>query len=195
MRHTLRWSMLALVPGMMLALHTAAADPGHHPPGPPPPPPGFRAHLKGFDEVPAVVSNGSGDFQATLNDAGDTISYTLSYADLNSAVTQSHIHVGQRFAAGAISVFLCSNLPNPPMGTQACPSAPATISGSFTAADVIGPDAQGVFANDFADLLRAIRSGNAYVNVHTDTSPAGEIRGQLRSHPPGPPPPPPPPHS
>jgi hypothetical protein len=38
---------------------------------------------------------------------------------------------------------------------------------------------QGLAAGDFAGLVRAIRSGATYVNVHTDARPAGEIRGQL----------------
>ena len=49
----------------------------------------------------------------------------------------------------------------------------------ITAASVIGPAGQGISAGEFAELIRAIRSGNAYVNVHTMTFPAGEIRGQL----------------
>ena len=32
-----------------------------------------------------------------------------------------------------------------------------------------------------ADVLGAMRSGNAYCNIHTVTFPGGEIRGQIRS--------------
>jgi hypothetical protein len=38
---------------------------------------------------------------------------------------------------------------------------------------------QGIPAGAFADVLRAIRAGKAYANVHTSTSPGGEIRGQI----------------
>jgi hypothetical protein len=31
-----------------------------------------------------------------------------------------------------------------------------------------------------ADLVNHMRSGNAYVNVHTLRYPAGEVRGQIR---------------
>jgi hypothetical protein len=31
-----------------------------------------------------------------------------------------------------------------------------------------------------SDLVTMIKSGRAYVNVHTDKNPGGEIRGQLK---------------
>ena len=80
---------------------------------------------------------------------------------------------------GGISVFLCSNLGNGPAGTQACPPAPATISGTITPADVIGPAEQGIDPMEFDELVGAIRAGVAYANVHSTTFPTGEIRGQL----------------
>jgi hypothetical protein len=38
---------------------------------------------------------------------------------------------------------------------------------------------QGVEAGDLAGVIRAIRSGVTYANVHTVNFPTGEIRGQL----------------
>jgi hypothetical protein len=76
-------------------------------------------------------------------------------------------------------VFLCTNLGNGPAGTQACPASPATISGVITAADVIGPTAQGIEAGALDELIAAIRAGLTYVNIHTSTWPAGEIRSQI----------------
>ena len=46
--------------------------------------------------------------------------------------------------------------------------------------NVIGPAAQGIAAGEFAELVRAIRAGATYVNVHTTVHPGGEIRKQLR---------------
>jgi hypothetical protein len=40
-----------------------------------------------------------------------------------------------------------------------------------------GPAAQGI---DFGELVRAIRAGATYANVHTEKYPGGEIRTQLR---------------
>jgi hypothetical protein len=36
-------------------------------------------------------------------------------------------------------------------------------------------------ATEFAQLVRMLRSGLAYVNVHSTMSPGGEIRGQIRA--------------
>lgn len=67
-----------------------------------------------------------------------------------------------------------------PAGTQLCPSAPATITGTIRAADVIGPEGQGIAAGEFDELILAVREGATYVNVHTSGRPGGEVRGQIR---------------
>jgi hypothetical protein len=151
------------------------------------------ANLIGFNEVPSVSSVASGQFDAVINDDDSEIAYTLSYSDLEGNVTQAHIHFGQRDVNGGITVFLCTNLGNGPAGTQACPASPATITGTITAADVSpvinpanpGADAtaaaraQGIGAGEFAELVRAIRAGVTYVNVHSTKFGGGEMRNQL----------------
>ena len=142
--------------------------------------PDIRERLTGYEEDPLVISTtGKGTFQAGMDKAGETISYKLRYADLEGAVTQAHIHLGGRAQSGGISAFLCSNLPNPPAGTPACPASPGTVTGTIEAEDVIGPAAQGIAPGEFGELVRAIRAGVTYANVHTDKYPAGEIRAQL----------------
>ena len=59
------------------------------------------------------------------------------------------------------------------------PAQPATVTGTLTPADVIGPAAQGITAGQFAELVDAIRAGATYVNVHSSLYPGGEIRAQL----------------
>lgn len=147
----------------------------------------LRATLMGFEEAPSISTVGSGSFNATINDAGTEIAYTFSYSNLEGNVQQAHIHLGQRNVNGGISVFLCSNLGNGPAGTQACPASPATITGTIIAADVspnipatAGARAQGLNTLEFGELLRAIRAGKTYVNVHSDKFPGGEARGQIR---------------
>lgn len=149
----------------------------------------FTAELTGYQEVPAVSTVASGTMRARITDdqTGGRISfegriqYELSYANLEGNVTQAHIHLGQPSVNGGISVWLCSNLASPPTpaGTQPCPASPATLFGSFTAANVVGPAAQGLAPGEFAELVRAMRAGKTYVNVHTDKFPGGEVRSLI----------------
>jgi hypothetical protein len=140
----------------------------------------LEGNLTGYEEVPSVSSVASAEFTAELNDAETEITYSLSYRDLEAPPTQSHIHFGQRAVNGGISVFLCANPPIvPPPGTQACPPAPATITGTLTAASVIGPTGQGIAAAEWEELLRAIDAGKTYANLHSTKFPGGEVRAQL----------------
>lgn len=139
----------------------------------------FRATLEGFQEVPAVSTTGHGRFTARIDKDADAIDWELSFADLegplvtNGVVTAAHIHVAQRGVNGGVSAFFCGG-----GGKPACPTS-GTLSGVITPADVVGPAAQGVEAGSFAELVRAIRAGKTYVNVHTTRWPGGEIRGQV----------------
>jgi hypothetical protein len=140
----------------------------------------IRVKLDGYEEVPALSSQASGRFRVTVDRRAQQIRYELSYEGFASAVTQAHIHFGQRGVNGGIAAFLCSNLGNGPAGTQACPTPAGTISGTLRPADVIGPTGQGIAAGEFAEFLEAIDEGVTYVNVHTVERPGGEIRAQLR---------------
>ncbi|MBM7785425.1 CHRD domain-containing protein [Tenggerimyces flavus] len=143
----------------------------------------FVEKLTGYEEDPQALSTaGSGRFSIRINDKKQEITYQLSYGSLEGTVTQAHIHFGGKAQSGGISTFLCSNLGNGPAGTQACPAAPATVTGTIRAADVIGPVGQGIAAGQFSELVKAIRAGATYANVHSTLYPGGEIRGQLDHH-------------
>ena len=137
--------------------------------------------LNGYEETPSAVSTtGNGTFNARIANDGSQIQWELSYADLEGAVQQAHIHFGQKGVTGPISVFLCTNLGNGPAGTQPCPAPPATISGTITAADVTNlANERGISAGELDELIAAIRAGATYVNVHSTRWPGGEIRSQL----------------
>jgi hypothetical protein len=139
----------------------------------------IRETLTGFKEVPVISTTGRGEVRARISNDESQIWWELSYEDLEGDVTQAHIHFGPPNNTGGIAVFFCSNLANPPAGTQACPPPPATISGVFVAANVIGPVGQGIEAGALSELIDAIRAGMTYANVHTTKWPAGEIRSQI----------------
>lgn len=142
----------------------------------------IREFLSGFSEVPAVSTVAEGEFNARISADGTQIDYELSYSDLEGSVTQAHIHFGQKDVNGGISVWLCGNpsaTVTPPAGTQLCPPSPATITGTLTAANVVGPAGQGIAVGEFAELIKAIRAGKTYANVHSTKFPGGEIRSQI----------------
>lgn len=145
----------------------------------------IREFLSGFQEVPAVSTEAEGEFHAKISADETQIDYELSYSDLEGSVTQAHIHLGQKDVNGGISVWLCGNpsaTVSPPAGTPACPPSPATVTGSLTAANVVGPAGQGIAAGEFAELVRAIRAGKTYANVHSTKFPGGEIRSQIEGN-------------
>lgn len=144
----------------------------------------FTTDLTGYEETPATInSTGSGEFLAKVSKDGTSIQYQLTYRDLDSPVTQAHIHFGRPGLTGGIVLFLCTNLPLPAgvPSPQPCPPFPATIAGTLTAADVIPRPDQGIDAGTtgFAEMVKALRAGAAYANVHTTGHPSGEIRGGL----------------
>jgi hypothetical protein len=144
----------------------------------------LQATLSGYNEVPSTLSSPArGSWRGRISGQEDEIEWRLEYRDIPTEVTQAHIHFGDHHTVGGISVFLCTNLGNGPAGTPACPNGAGTqvVTGTALAEDVIGPAGQGIAAGEFAELVRAIKAGRTYVNVHTTAFPPGEIRGQVKS--------------
>jgi hypothetical protein len=143
----------------------------------------FQADLVGPEETPASLSTtGHGHLKLRIDNDSEAIEYELSYEDLEGVaptvpggvVLFSHIHFGQRRTSGGVSAFLCGG------GSKgACPTPSGTVEGTIVPADVVGPAGQGIGAGEFAELVRAIRTGYTYANVHTTKYPSGEIRGQI----------------
>jgi hypothetical protein len=147
----------------------------------------FHAVFSGFNEVGAlnaqsgaIFSPGRATLELQLNRTDQTLSFTLKFSGLSAPVTQSHIHFGKVHMAGGVMVFFCSNLASAPPGTQPCPAGGGTVTGTLSAANVLGPATQGVPAGDFQAIVDALQSDTAYANIHTTAFPAGEIRGEIR---------------
>jgi hypothetical protein len=134
-----------------------------------------RADLNGYQENVSISTTGVGDFTATINDEEQLIEYELTYSGLEGGATLfAHIHFGARDNNGGVSAFLCGGGDKPP-----CTPVDGAVTGVIDATDVIGPSAQGIELGEFAELVRAIRVGHAYANVHTTRWQGGEIRGQI----------------
>ena len=142
--------------------------------------------LSGYQEVSAtnagLSSKGTGEFKAEIDDDNDVITWELTYTGLAAQATQAHIHFGNRYLSGGVSVFFCGAPPNTP-----CPLAPAgvtepvTITGTWTPASVVGPVTQGIAAGEWDEFVAAIRAGMTYANIHNSVFPAGEIRAQVNN--------------
>jgi hypothetical protein len=147
----------------------------------------IQATLSGDQEVPVVATVATGEFRGFINRDEESIDYELTYSGLQgSTTTQAHIHVAQPGVNGGIVIWFCQSASNPgPAGTPDCTNGSGTFTGTITAASIVaiggGNVGQQIGAQELAKVIAAIRAGNTYVNVHTDLSTGGEIRGQVRS--------------
>jgi CHRD domain len=137
----------------------------------------FKARLDGYHEVipagGAVNTNGVAMLRTRLSN--DSITFHVEFSGLTSKLIFAHYHFGQKFTTGGVMVFLCGG-----GGQPACPAATSgVLDGTITAANVVGPAGQNIQPGDLASVLAAIRNDAAYINMHTDNFPAGEIRAQL----------------
>ena len=132
----------------------------------------FSADLSGENEVPPINTAGLATFHM---DIGSTITFSISFSGLSTAPAVAHLHFGPTKVNGGVMIFLCGG-----GGQPACPAATSgTVTGTITAANVVGPSAQGITAGDLDSALEAVREGLAYANMHTVNFPSGEIRGQV----------------
>lgn len=114
----------------------------------------FTATINGSHSVPPAVSNGTGTAWAVLNMSTKSLTYRVTYAELDSTFTDAHFHLG---AAGT----------NGPVVHP--------ITSTFK-----GNTASGTWSNIPDSLITDLIKGDIYVNIHSLRYPAGEIRGQLK---------------
>ena len=167
---------LAILSALLLALPAAADRGSDNRKGE------FHTFLTGYQEVPSVSTVAEGLLTLDLSDDGLSANYTLTYQGLQGSVLQAHIHLAQKSVNGVIMVWLCGTATLPgPTGTPTCPAS-GTVSGTINAASVVAPTPapQQIAAGDWAEFVAAVKAGVTYANVHTNLSPGGEIRGQLR---------------
>ena len=164
--------LIALATAMALALgvvgSTAANDNNSNGTG-------FKANLSGYEEVPAISTTGTGTLSLVVNAAGTQISYTLTYSALQGgAAMAAHIHFAQKSVNGGVVAFLCGGGTKP-----ACPAGGGTVTGTIVASDILSVPPQNIAAGDLAAVLKAMRNGVTYANVHSAIFGSGEIRGQI----------------
>jgi hypothetical protein len=142
------------------------------------------ARLNGYQESTSVSTTGFGSFHIKFN-RDNTADYVLSYRDMETPVTQAHIHFAQRSVNGPITVWLCDD-PNtnppgpPPTATPVCPPTSGTVRGTLRPTDMVPqvPD-RGIEPGRWDEFVAAVKVGHTYANVHTTRFGGGEIRGQI----------------
>jgi hypothetical protein len=124
----------------------------------------FTAELTGAQERPTPVQT-EGEGEAKFESDGTSVAFELKWKNLSSPAFAAHIHCGGREEAGPVGVTLFAGT----VGSE------GEVQGSFTA-----PDSGNACGwDDLADVLEAMATGGAYVNVHSTQFPGGEIRGQV----------------
>jgi hypothetical protein len=136
-------------------------------------------HLAGAFEVPMRDTDAQGQALFAIADDGQSVDYKLIASNIENAF-MAHIHCGAPTVNGPIVVWLYPSTAPTPGPAGAGRHDGVLVTGTFTDANVIdrAPSAtcpSGV--DDLADVIGLLQNGGAYVNVHTDQLPGGEIRG------------------
>lgn len=132
----------------------------------------FVADLSVSQVVPPIDSKatGSAEFEPTTD--ASSISYTVNVTDID-AVKAAHIHIGEIGQNGPIVVTLFKS--ETPTGQ---------VSGLLSKGNITSDKLEGPMAGkQLSDLIDVMKSEGAYVNVHTQQNPDGEIRGQIEPAP------------
>lgn len=115
----------------------------------------LQVPLTGAQCVPPVDTSGSGTADLTWDPATRAVTWNIPYSGLSSATTMAHFHGPAKQGQNAPVVIW--------LNTQGAPP-PNPMTGKAT----LTPDQAKQFA-----------AGDWYVNVHTQSHPACEIRGQV----------------
>jgi hypothetical protein len=121
--------------------------------------------LSGGEEVPPNGSPATGTFTGTYDTNTNTLNYTLTVNNLMSGVTAAHVH-GPAPAGSNAGVLIGLSVVSGATSFSVSSSAVASSSNAAT----------------FESLLQ-VGTINAYINVHTQGIPGGEVRGQLQAVP------------
>ena len=115
----------------------------------------FKVPLKGAECVPAVDTSGTGTADLTYDPSTRKVSWNIAYSGLSSAATMAHFHGPAKQGQNAAVVVWLTNQGSPPAN-------PITGSAILT-----------------AEQAKQFAAGDWYVNVHTQSHPACEIRGYV----------------
>jgi hypothetical protein len=140
----------------------------------------FEAILNGSNEVPPNASSGTGTAFVTLDDIAETMRVQVSFSGLIGTTTAAHIHAATA-APGTGTAGVATptpTFPGFPLGVSSGSydqTFDMTLPSSYNVAFVTNNGGNPASAE--AALFAAIADGRAYLNIHTNAFPGGEIRG------------------
>ena len=115
----------------------------------------FQVPLSGAQCVPPVDTTGTGTADLTYDPTTRVVTWNISYGGLSSPTTMAHFHGPAKQGQNAAPVIWLSTQGSPPAN-------PMTGTATLT-----------------PEQAQQFTAGEWYVNVHSQSHPAGEIRGQV----------------
>jgi hypothetical protein len=141
----------------------------------------FTADLRGSNENPPTVTNGTGTADVTWNTATSRMTVDIAFSGLTTGTTASHIHccaVPPANAGVATTVPRFAGFPTGVTSGTYSNTLDMTSAGSYNPAFVNAHG--GSVASAEPVLLAGMLAGQSYLNIHTMMYPGGEIRGVLQ---------------
>jgi CHRD domain len=115
----------------------------------------FKVPLTGAQSVPPVETSGTGTAELTYDPSTRVVTWNIPFSGLSSPTTMAHFHGPAKQGANGPVVIWLSTQGKPP-------ASPITGQATLT-----------------PEQAQQFIAGEWYVNVHTQSHPAGEIRGQV----------------
>jgi len=143
-----------------------------------------NTRLSGAQEVPAVATDGTARATVKFDRGFTKVRVRVRFKNLNGNFTRLHFHCNVAGANGPIALGLidmvAADLDNSDVVSLNGDRIAGTLSNENFPAEDPCPDVIGNPVNNIASLAAAIDRGEIYINLHTDASPPGEVRGQVR---------------
>lgn len=133
----------------------------------------YSASLTGDEQVPPVETDASGHATFEVSEDGTEVDYEVRVNSICN-ITQAHIHLGEEGENGPVIVWLYPEEGAEPELIEGRFDG-TLVEGTFTEDDFVGP----LEGASFEEATGALQDEGAYVNVHTEQHPDGEIRGQI----------------
>ena len=147
----------------------------------------YAATLNGANESPVNASLGTGSALVTIDTVAQTMEVFVTFAGLTSGTTASHIHCCTA-SPGTGTTGVATITPNFTGFTTGVTSGTYdhlfdlnSSVGTYNPAFITANG--GTVAGAEIALLAGLAGGTSYLNIHTTTSPGGEIRGFLTQTP------------